>query len=302
MLKLTSADLKRAKPDALVIPVCEDEDIHDHGALRQLIARAREIAGFSGKTDDEVVFYAPGEVAAGRCLLLGLGPAGDVTAEKLRALAGKGVGKCIQMGLSRVLFAVPMAGGFELPLEADALLEAMLEGACLGNHRFDRYKNEPGKAPPVPGGLSRAPGHRQAAGRDCRPGGNHLQGDRAGPRLGQHPGQRQTAGAFRPRPGRRCGRGSRSSTRVLEEKELVRKKFGAILAVGQGSPSRPRLIVLEHRPRGAEKTVVLVGKGVTFDTGGINLKTERLHRRHENRHGRRRGRGRDPDHRRPPEA
>src|SRR6185312_15068451 len=62
---------------------------------------------------------------------------------------------------------------------------------------------------------------------------------------------------------------------VLDEAAIRREKMGCLLAVSQGSDEPPRFIVLEHRPRG-EKTdsppVVLVGKGVTFDTGGISLK------------------------------
>ncbi|MBI2589967.1 leucyl aminopeptidase [Candidatus Berkelbacteria bacterium] len=57
--------------------------------------------------------------------------------------------------------------------------------------------------------------------------------------------------------------------------ELMRKKFGALLAVAQGSDEEPQLITLQYQPPAAKKTVVFVGKGVTFDTGGINLKPER---------------------------
>jgi leucyl aminopeptidase len=60
---------------------------------------------------------------------------------------------------------------------------------------------------------------------------------------------------------------------VLGEKELKQKNFNALLAVAQGSQSKPGLVVLEHNPKGTKKTVALVGKGVTFDSGGINLKS-----------------------------
>jgi leucyl aminopeptidase len=58
----------------------------------------------------------------------------------------------------------------------------------------------------------------------------------------------------------------------MDERWLKEQKFGAMLAVGQGSNAKPRLVVLEYAPRNAKKTIVLVGKGVTFDSGGINLK------------------------------
>ncbi|GAA3540572.1 M17 family metallopeptidase [Amycolatopsis ultiminotia] len=59
---------------------------------------------------------------------------------------------------------------------------------------------------------------------------------------------------------------------VRDEKWLAEKGFGGVLAVGGGSASAPRLIELEYRPRGAAKHLLLVGKGITFDTGGLSLK------------------------------
>ena len=66
---------------------------------------------------------------------------------------------------------------------------------------------------------------------------------------------------------------ARLKVQILNEKELKQKKFGALLAVAAGSQSKPSLVVLEHKVKGAKKTVALVGKGVTFDSGGLNLKT-----------------------------
>jgi leucyl aminopeptidase len=59
---------------------------------------------------------------------------------------------------------------------------------------------------------------------------------------------------------------------ILGKKELIKEKMGGILAVSQGSIEEPRLIVIEHRPKKPKRSVVLVGKGVTFDAGGISLK------------------------------
>ena len=59
---------------------------------------------------------------------------------------------------------------------------------------------------------------------------------------------------------------------VLGKAELEKMGAGGILAVNQGSAKEPRLIVLDYHPRGAQQTLALVGKGVTFDTGGISLK------------------------------
>jgi leucyl aminopeptidase len=68
-----------------------------------------------------------------------------------------------------------------------------------------------------------------------------------------------------------AGRAGVSLT-VLDEVELAEAGFGGVLAVGGGSPRPPRLVELSWRPRGARTHVVLVGKGICFDTGGISIK------------------------------
>jgi leucyl aminopeptidase len=59
---------------------------------------------------------------------------------------------------------------------------------------------------------------------------------------------------------------------VLDERALQQEKLGALLAVGGGSDSKPALVLIDYRPRGARRSLALVGKGVTFDAGGLNLK------------------------------
>jgi leucyl aminopeptidase len=77
------------------------------------------------------------------------------------------------------------------------------------------------------------------------------------------------------RQARTLARRSRVSTTVWTEKDLARDGFGGLLAVGGGSASPPRLVRLDYAPRGGAGDgphVVLVGKGITFDTGGLNIK------------------------------
>jgi leucyl aminopeptidase len=66
------------------------------------------------------------------------------------------------------------------------------------------------------------------------------------------------------------------SVEVLDERALKRGKFGAILAVGSGSSRPPRLVRLTHRPSKPVARVALVGKGITFDSGGLNIKTANM--------------------------
>ena len=67
-------------------------------------------------------------------------------------------------------------------------------------------------------------------------------------------------------------KGTRLSCEVLDERELEAQGYGGLMAVGGGSERKPRLVRLSYRPRGAKTHLALVGKGITFDTGGLNLK------------------------------
>ena len=70
-----------------------------------------------------------------------------------------------------------------------------------------------------------------------------------------------------------CKNLSDVTVEVLDEKALLRGGFGGILAVGGGSAHSPRLVRVEYAPEGATTTLALVGKGITFDSGGLNIKT-----------------------------
>lgn len=69
-----------------------------------------------------------------------------------------------------------------------------------------------------------------------------------------------------------ASRGTGLSVEVLDEKKLAAGKFGGILGIGAGSSRPPRMVVVKYAPRGAKKHVALVGKGITFDTGGLSIK------------------------------
>jgi leucyl aminopeptidase len=169
-----------------------------------------------------------------------------------------------------MMVAVP--AGKNLKLDQADGLEALIEGGCLANHMFFKYKSEKKKKAlktiTLLGAVGTAAGLRKTAARiesicaavtQAREWVSTPSNDKRPDVLA-----RQITKAARAR-GLTC--------RVLDAKALKREKFGAMLAVGQGSQVKPRLVLLERKPQKSKKTVVLVGKGVTFDTGGINLKT-----------------------------
>lgn len=269
MLQLKSVDLKKAKTETLIIPVCEDKTIHDNPTISLLIKKAKQLKEFTGKKDDEVVFYDLSGIKAKRVMLLGLGKLEKIDPEALRAFAGKAVKKCIKINLPEVLLAVPC--GKNIKIDIASLIEAIMEGAFLGNHVFDKYKKEKTLKPLkridllVNAGMVKKYGVLTA----------RVSTVCAGTILAREwvstPSNDKKPEQFTRSIATLAGK-EKLKVSVLNEKELKQKKFGAMLAVGAGSQSKPRLVVLEYSPKDAKKTIALVGKGVTFDSGGINLK------------------------------
>ena len=269
MLKLTSVDLKKAKIDTLVIPVCEDKEIHEDSTIKQFIKEAKRLAGLKGNTKDDVTLYKPQPVKVNRVILLGLGKIDKVNGEAIRGMAGKAVKQCIKKSIAELYIAVPAAE--KLNMETPQVLEAVGEGAVLGNHLFNKYKKEEKLTPLKSIHFLVQPSIAKS---------NEKQMDRIQticqgtilarewvtiPSNDKRPEQFAKSIA-------QIARKEKLITTVMDEKMLQQKKMGALLAVAAGSQSKPRMVILEYRPAGAKKTVAFVGKGVTFDSGGINLK------------------------------
>ncbi|UCD79527.1 MAG: leucyl aminopeptidase [Desulfobacterales bacterium] len=270
MLHLKSADLKKQAIEILAIPVWEDKDIHADPLIKTVVQKALALKEFSGKKDEEVTLYDVPDIKARRVLLIGLGRPEKIDLEALRSMTGKTVKSCIKKELTSLWFAVPEAE--KINLEMPAVLEAMLEGAFLGNHIFHKYKGEKKKTalkqinflvkPRIAGEL-RSLCSRVAA--VCE--GTCLARDWV-----STPSNEKTPEKFT-RSIVNVAKKQRLKVQVLSESQLRQKRFEALLAVAAGSHSKPGLVVLEHRLPGAKKTVALVGKGVTFDSGGLNIKT-----------------------------
>lgn len=269
MIHLKSVDLKKEKVESLVIPVCEDKNVFDDKIIISLIKKAKKIGEFKGDKDDEVIFYNLPEVKAERVIFIGLGKLEKIDIETLRAATGKAVKALIKRKLSNVLMAVPVAK--KINMEMTSLLEAMLEGAYLGNHIFDRYKKEKKHTPVKKINFLVRPDEIRKYSRLSSRVNAVCQGTILAREWGSTPSNDKRPERFA-RSIVTLAKKENLKVTVLGEKELKQKKFGAIMAVAAGSRSKPRMVILEHNPKGSKKTVALVGKGVTFDSGGINLK------------------------------
>jgi len=270
MLHLTSVDVTGENIETLVIPVCEDKNIHDDKIISRIVRKAMKLKEFNGEKDDVVTLYDIKGIKAERVVLRGLGKLEKLDAEGLRSLSGIAVKACIKKNLSNLWIAVPDAHKTGLPLPL--LLEALLEGAFLGNHLFDKYKEEKKRKPLkrinfiVKPEVARKFKHMTSSVVMVCEGTVMARDWISMPSNDKRPEQLKRMIIQQAKP-------AGLKIRVFNEKDLKQRRFGALLAISAGSQSKPNMIVMEYRHPGAKATIALVGKGVTFDSGGLNIKT-----------------------------
>jgi leucyl aminopeptidase len=269
VLRFKRPDLKKEKIATLVIPVCEDEDIHAHRSISAFVKKAKELEEFSGKKEDELLFYDFPGTNIRRIIFMGLGKKEKLEPEVLRVFAGKAVKYCIKKNLPDILIAAPSET--KCGTDMRDILESLMEGACLGNHIYDAYKKEKKHSPlkeislfvnaQTAGKYKDLPARTEII---C-----------AGTVLAREwvsmPANDKIPEKFADSIAQQAEKAG-LSVRILNEKELEKQHFGALLAVASGSNAAPRFLILRYRAEGAEKHLALVGKGVTFDSGGLNLK------------------------------
>jgi leucyl aminopeptidase len=283
-LALSPLPPDRAEADLLVLPVAAGEAGPEAppvtaAVLERLGTDLAAVAGpagrFTGKLDDVVAVPGYGALAAPAVLLVGVGPDAERTAETLRraaAVAVAAAGKAATMAVALHRAGLPDPPGDPPGPPADgAALAAVAEGTALAAYRFQRHKSAPDPDLAAATLLVDGDGSLAAAEAVLRRAEVAARATAAARDLVNEPASRinpATLAAEAVRLARAAG----LEHRVLAGPALRRGRFGAVLAVGGGSASGPRLVELRHRPANPRRHVALVGKGVTFDSGGIDLK------------------------------
>ena len=270
MLKLSSQKPTQTKSDLLMIPVCEDNLTYKDAAVGQIVQKATEMTEFSGKKDESIVFYEATGFQAKRILLVGLGRSEKIDLESIRLAAGATVKEALSKKLS--IIDMVILEDEKLSIKEKAQVLALLEGAGLANHIYENYKKEHKKKPLTTIRLlaSVSATKKYAKWADqvaiiCRA--THQVREWVNMPSNDKPPLIFAAMVAK------LARSAGLKVTLIKEKELIEKKMGAMLAVASGSIHRPCLLILEYHPKKAKKQIALVGKGVTFDSGGINLKS-----------------------------
>lgn len=236
------------------------------GALTQLV----EGGDFSGKAGQVAVLYPQGAIPARRVIAVGLGNRDKFTVDAIRRAAAQGVQKARDLK-AKAAAAVPVE---IINIGRAQAVEALVEGALLGLYQYHGQKT--GDAPEALPELLTvvvAQSEMALAQEGISTGAAIAEGVKVTRDLVNLPPNICTP-AYMGDTAREVGRLAGVKVEVLERKQIEALNMGALLGVAQGSETPPRFIIMEHNAdRAAElDTIVLVGKGVTFDTGGYSLK------------------------------
>ncbi len=239
------------------------------GAISRLI----ELGDFRGKLNELAVIYTHGLIPAPRVIIVGLGKAADLTAERVRQASGTAVRKAAALGCKNV--ATVTHGSGSGGMEARAASQATVEGAILGAYQHLEQKSRPESREIDTLVVLEADHGRFPAVRDgARDGEIIANAQNTARTLVNRPPNVMYPEAFADHCAAMARKRGLKIT-VLTEKEMEALRMGGVLSVNKGSANPPRFVILEHAPRGTAKQapLVLIGKGVCFDTGGYSIKT-----------------------------
>ena len=225
------------------------------------------IQGFDAALDTAAVLGrpVPGQPAE---VVAGLGPVARVDAEAIRRAAAA----ALRTAAGASSLRMDLTGVAPPGLSAEEVARAATEGALLAAYRFERYKSEE-KAAPVErvelAGIELSAAQRGAERAGVIAVVVNLARDLVNTPAGELTPRRFAELAIE------LGESDGLGVRVLDEEAIAAERLGGLLAVSRGSAEPPRLVRLEHAPGAVAGSppVALVGKGITFDSGGLSLKT-----------------------------
>ncbi|HEX8833826.1 MAG TPA: leucyl aminopeptidase [Abditibacteriaceae bacterium] len=262
----------------LVVPVFQNEELSGVAAeldtrLDGLVREVKNDDGFKGACGETRVLYTNGKIASSRVILVGLGKREKISATTIRKAAAKAARGVRALKRDSFAFVVPDGIGET----SESLAVALAEGIVLGLHIFDDFKTDAeSKARTVINNVTLLVDSGEERENVAR-GVEYAQITTAANLRTRHlvntPSNLKwpqtladEAQKIADENGLRCT--------IWDENRIQAERMGALWGVGMGSDKPPRFIILEHIPQGMENEppLILVGKGMTFDTGGYSLK------------------------------
>jgi leucyl aminopeptidase len=238
------------------------------GAVSALL----KLGDFCGKANETTVLYVTGTLKCKRIILVGLGDKKKLELDTLRQAAGTATRMADKLSAAKLgmILHLPVTG----KLSPEQMAQAITEGAIVGRYDYQDYL--PAKKDSLATMRITILDTKAAVvtklARGVKIGTAIAQGQNYARMIGNKPGNEINPPSLA-RQAQQMARKSGLKCKIFNDTQLTKMKMNAILAVGSGSASKPRLIMLEHNSRKSPRPdLVVVGKAITFDSGGISIK------------------------------
>jgi leucyl aminopeptidase len=272
-IQVKAGQLAGVSADALVLALFEETTAlagvaqEADAAAKGAIAHVLQAGDFKGKPNQTLVLYAP-DAAFKRVVLVGLGKPGELTLEKLRNAGGKGATAARDLGAKQLAVAVTAAEG----VAPAAAAQAVAEGALMGLYQMNEFRTKDREEIKAVEGVTFLAADEAAAKEGVETARLLNESITLVRDLVVRPGNVVTPTRLA-EEAQKAGSAVGLKVRVVDKPELEKMGFGGLLGVNRGSVEAPKFIIMEHNGGNAgEAPFVVVGKGITFDTGGISIK------------------------------
>ncbi|MDT7042592.1 leucyl aminopeptidase [Candidatus Nitronereus thalassa] len=277
--QVKQGDINKEATEVLVLGGFEDEKTlpKDYQSLDKALGgqlqELRKSGEFTGKNQQAVLIHTRKALPAKRILFMGLGKKKEVTLDRVRQAMGTACKQVKKTGAQT--FSAPLLGTEALHVSPSDLAQAMVEGAILGGYQFNQYRSDNGNGAKEVRSitlLAHTANQLSAMKTGAKRGEASAQATSLARDLSNHPANVMTPTRVA-QEAKKITKEGKVKLTVLERKDQEKLGMGGMIGVSQGSQEPPKFIILEYS--GGKKNdapIVLVGKTVTFDSGGISLK------------------------------
>ncbi len=268
-VKVMNQKLSEIKSDLLVVPMFKDEKTFKglNAKLDLQINNRIKSKKFEGNLKQMFFLSSLDEIKSETVLFCGLGDKKEFVKNNLRKFSAVVAKKAEEMKCKSVCYDL---SNLKLDLSEDLISQIIIEGAILGTYKFKIYKTDAKERVRYVDSLLLNVNNTSLSQKGAKKGqllaetSNYVRTLVNTPPVDMYP-EKLAAEA------KKIATQNKIQIKILDKKELTKKKMNAILAVGRGSIKEPRMIMLQTNPK-AKRSIALVGKGVTFDSGGLDIK------------------------------
>lgn len=278
-LQVIAGDITTTAADGIIVSLCEDSErlgvptaavVAVDRLLGGPIGGLLDSKGFKGKAGEVSVLHTLGRMPSRLVAVVGLGKQQEVTVDKVRDAAAEGCRALRRLGCTTI--ATTLVGAGTAGMKPDSCARAIAEGAGLGLYTFDKYKSPEGPAVETVGIVVKDPSDVARLGKAVETGTILYEATNLARDMVNEPANYMTPTRMAQISEDMCASHGLKCT-VLNRDDMVSLGMGALLGVAQGSAEPPKFIRIDYT--GSDPAVArtaLVGKAITFDSGGISIK------------------------------